>query len=223
MNQDYQSAVDRINGQIRDLLAFVAFSFAAVQFASAEETPDYLKAVSGRADRIVAKLAIEARESRERVHELIMNQYRWLNEVHSNRDAEIESIKSEAIEPKLVEQKVLRVRESADEIVKERHSEYLQLLSEELTPTQVERVKDEMTYGVVPITYNGYIKMLPELTDEQKQYILEQLEEAREIAMDAGTSDEKHKWFGKYKGRINNYLSKAGYDLKAASKRAEAD
>jgi hypothetical protein len=32
--------------------------------------------------------------------------------------------------------------------------------------------------------------------------------------MDAGSSDEKHKWFGKYKGRINNYLSAAGYDMK---------
>ena len=32
--------------------------------------------------------------------------------------------------------------------------------------------------------------------------------------MDGSTSDEKHAVFGKYKGRINNYLSKAGYDAK---------
>ena len=36
--------------------------------------------------------------------------------------------------------------------------------------------------------------------------------------MDAGTSEEKHAIFGKYKGRINNYLSKAGYDMKQAEK-----
>ena len=29
---------------------------------------------------------------------------------------------------------------------------------------------------------------------------------------------EKHGWFGKYKGRINNYLSKAGYDMKKAER-----
>ena len=40
------------------------------------------------------------------------------------------------------------------------------------------------------------------------------LVEARELAMDGGSSNEKHAVFGKYKGRINNYLSKAGYDLK---------
>ncbi len=31
--------------------------------------------------------------------------------------------------------------------------------------------------------------------------------EAREHAIDGGSSEEKHAWFGKYKGRIiNNYL-----------------
>ena len=31
--------------------------------------------------------------------------------------------------------------------------------------------------------------------------------------MDAENSNKKHEWFGKYKGRINNYLAKRGYDL----------
>ncbi|HOB33816.1 MAG TPA: DUF3826 domain-containing protein, partial [Verrucomicrobiota bacterium] len=34
------------------------------------------------------------------------------------------------------------------------------------------------------------------------------------IAMDQGSSNEKHAIFNKYKGRINNYLVRAGYDLK---------
>ena len=32
--------------------------------------------------------------------------------------------------------------------------------------------------------------------------------------MDAESSNKKHEWFGKYKGRINNYLSAAGYNMK---------
>ena len=36
--------------------------------------------------------------------------------------------------------------------------------------------------------------------------------------MDAGSSDEKHAWFGKYKGKINNYLAAAGYNMKQAEK-----
>jgi hypothetical protein len=57
--------------------------------------------------------------------------------------------------------------------------------------------------------------MIPTLSDEQKSKIRTWLTEARELAMDGGSSEEKHAVFGKYKGRINNYLSKeGGYDLK---------
>jgi len=71
----------------------------------------------------------------------------------------------------------------------------------------------------VQVTYRRYQQVLPELTDEQKREILANLIEARELAMDGGSSDEKHAIFGKYKGRINNYLSAQGYDLRAAEKR----
>ena len=91
-------------------------------------------------------------------------------------------------------------------------------LEAELTPEQVNQVKDGMTYGVVPITFKRYRELLPDLTVEQQAEILANLLEAREYAMDAGSSDEKHAWFGKYKGRINNYLSAAGIDMKQAEK-----
>jgi hypothetical protein len=56
--------------------------------------------------------------------------------------------------------------------------------------------------------------MLQNLTPEQKDKMYSWLVEARELAMDEGSSDAKHAVFGKYKGRINNYLSAAGYDMK---------
>jgi hypothetical protein len=80
----------------------------------------------------------------------------------------------------------------------------------------VDQVKDGMTYGVLRVTYDTYLRMMPDLREEQKRQIMAWLVEARELAMDEGTSEEKHKVFGKYKGRINNYLSAAGYDLKQA-------
>ena len=103
--------------------------------------------------------------------------------------------------------------------VRQLHNRYLSKLSAELTTEQVTKVKDGMTYGILPITYNAYLEMLPQLTKQQQQQIMDWLEEAREHAMDAGTSEQKHAWFGKYKGRINNYLSAAGIDMK----KAEAD
>jgi hypothetical protein len=56
------------------------------------------------------------------------------------------------------------------------------------------------------------------LSDEQKKQIKAWLIEARELAMDQGSAEEKHHVFGKYKGKINNYLAAAGYDLKEAEK-----
>jgi Spy/CpxP family protein refolding chaperone len=98
------------------------------------------------------------------------------------------------------------------------HDQFIAKLSADLTAEQVEKVKDKMTYNKVQVTYNGYIQMLPDLTQEQKAKILEMLKEAREIAMDGGSAEEKTAVFEKYKGRINNYLSKQGYDLAKASR-----
>ena len=78
----------------------------------------------------------------------------------------------------------------------------------------MEKIKDGMTYRVMPVTYAAYQDMLPCLDPEQKEKIYNWLKEARELAMDEGSSEDKHKVFGKYKGRINNYLSAQGYDMK---------
>jgi len=86
-------------------------------------------------------------------------------------------------------------------------------LSLYLTDAQIETVKDVITYNVVMVTYTANLDMIPTLKDYEKVQILAWLKEAREFAMDAENSNKKHEAFGKYKGRINNYLSKQGYDL----------
>ena len=71
------------------------------------------------------------------------------------------------------------------------------------------------------VTYNAYVDMIPSLKNEEKDQIMTWLVEAREYAMDAESSDKKHWWFGKYKGRINNYLSAQGYDINEERKEWE--
>ena len=94
------------------------------------------------------------------------------------------------------------------------HNSFIAQLNKQLTAAQADKVKDGMTYNVFPITYKAYQEMIPSLTAVQKEKIYNWLKEARELAMDAGSSDKKHAVFGKYKGRINNYLSAEGYDVK---------
>jgi len=94
------------------------------------------------------------------------------------------------------------------------HNGFVAQLKARLTEEQVDKVKDGMTYNVFPLTNKAYQDMIPSLTATQKGKIYNWLKEARELAMDAGSAEKKHAVFGKYKGRINNYLSAEGYDVK---------
>jgi hypothetical protein len=67
-----------------------------------------------------------------------------------------------------------------------------------------------MTYGKVQFTFKGYVTQYPDLSEENKNEILRLLKEAREAAMDGGSANEKTAIFQRYKGKINNYLSKQG-------------
>ena len=188
-----------------------------VSFAQEEtKTQDvaYTKTINQRAEKIVAVLNLKDSIKAKQVQSLIAKQYRDLNDIHSERDAKVKAVKASGSTKEKTEADRKIIEETAVAKLKVLHEMYLAKLATHLNKEQVTQVKDGMTYNVVPITYKGYLDMIPTLTNEQKAQIMTWLVEAREYAMDAETSEKKHGWFGKYKGRINNYLSAAGYDLK---------
>ncbi len=191
--------------------------------SSAAQEAAYTRTITQRADKIVATLGLNDLDKVARVRDVIVQQYRDLSRIHDARDAQVKAANERSGADKAaVAAEVQSIQERARTRLAILHPIYLGRLSKELTPEQVESVKDGMTYGVVQVTYYAYLRMLPDLTDAQKGQIKAWLVEARELAMDEGTSDEKHKVFGKYKGRINNYLSAAGYDLKQAEESLKA-
>jgi hypothetical protein len=205
------------------LLIFLSLSIVAPVFAqdkkSAEEEAAYTKTITQRADKIVAALGISDHSKAAEVSTIISKQYRNLSNIHAARDAKIKEAKLQNTDNKELQAAAIKaIEDKAKSALDKLHKKYISSLSAKLTSEQVEKVKDGMTYGVVPITYKGYNEMLPNLTEVQKKQILDWLIEARENAMDAETSDKKHWWFGKYKGRINNYLSAQGIDMNKASK-----
>ncbi|HWL47078.1 MAG TPA: DUF3826 domain-containing protein [Sphingomonadaceae bacterium] len=164
-----------------------------------------------RADKIVARLALPDEAKARRVRDLVAVQYQSLSELHAQRDARLKTAEDDKAQIEAIHAEIGAAQNRL-------LADYLAALSLELTPAQIDQIKDGMTYSVVPKTYRAYLEMLPELTAAQKEQIHAWLIEARERALTAGTSEEKHRWFGKYKGRITNYLAAAGYDLKAAEK-----
>ena len=166
--------------------------------------PAYEEVAHGRAVKTVDRMGLTDTGKAQRVTDLVAGQYIALNRIHTDRDNAIARNPGNAD----------RIKEDADKKVRQLHGAYLAKLAVELDESQVESVKDGMTYRVVPLTFENYQLMVPYLTERQKDSILYLLKKARELAMDGGSSDEKHAWFGKYKGKIANYLSKEGYDLK---------
>lgn len=196
-------------------ITFILFLFTLTTFSQLGEiNPDYLKTLDSRADKIVLTLGLTDTNQIQRVKEIIILQYYNLSKIHDIRDSSLINIKQLTAEEK--EKSKILVQNEINSSLYKLHNEYISKLASELTFEQIEKIKDGMTYGVFKRTYDGYLNLLPSLTEEQKKYIYSNLYEAREFAMDAGSSEEKHGWFGKYKGRINNYLSKEGYDLKKA-------
>jgi len=194
------------------LLAFCQLS------AQQHADPEYVKVTNERAAKIVEKLALGNIQKETAVTNIIAQQFRDLSKIHDGRDAEIKIVKDNTTLSKEQQNtSTEKLKTSADKSIAELHKSYLEKLGKQLNEAKITQVKDGMTYGVLPITVDGYNDMLPNLTEAQKKYIYDALVEAREHAMDGGSSKEKHAWFGKYKGRINNYLSKEGYDLNKES------
>jgi hypothetical protein len=184
--------------------------------AIADIEANYSRTVSDRAEKILTPLGLQDSVKSNRVHGIIVRQYRDLREIHDVRDEKIKAAKQPGASKEAIAAATKASQDEAHTRLDVLHTKYLTKLSVELSSKQVDNVKDGMTYGVMPLTYGVYLKMYPNLTDEQKRKVKDWLIEAREIAMDDGTSNEKHAVFGKYKGKINNYLSAAGYDAKQA-------
>jgi hypothetical protein len=160
---------------------------------------EYVATVTKRADKILATLQIADSAEYKAVRQIIVEQYVALNNFHE-------------------QQKTGSTNAST---LYEMHQVYIKALSGKLNAEQVGQIKNGMTYNVLPVTYKAYNDMIPSLKAEEKLQIMNWLTEARELAMDAGSSEEKHAVFGKYKGRINNYLSGHGYNLQEERKNWE--
>ena len=180
-----------------------SFSIAATTNEVAQTQPPgaadaaYTRILEKRVVDILAVLELKDAMKMEKVHDLLVAQYRTLNDWHNDNDAKRKVASGEeAVELKALLQTI--------------HDKFIAGLSAELTPEQVEQVKDKMTYGKVQFTYAGYLAAYPDLKEEHKQKVLEFLKQAREEAVDGGSSDEKSAIFSRYKGKINNYLSSQG-------------
>ncbi|NDW09680.1 DUF3826 domain-containing protein [Dysgonomonas sp. 520] len=195
------------------IFSFLAINFLFLSSLFAQDDADYIKVLTGRADKIVKTLGIEDSEKYKRVTTALVNQYKGLGEANDALESE-KKVTKESIKDKAeLENAIKALENKRDAELYNLQCIFIGSLSADLTNEQIDMVKDGMTYGVLKVTYESYQDMIPTLKEDEKRQIYAWLVEAREHAMSASSSKDKHGWFGKYKGRINNYLSKQGYNL----------
>ena len=194
-------------------LAIVSGTSIFSQETSVDKEAAYTKTITTRAEKIVAALDLQDSIKKKSVTSIITCQYRNLNKVYTERDAKIQIVKQNTTDKRIADSLVRLLEEQYWNEARKLHEPFIIALSKELNKDQVILVKDGMTYNVLPVTYKAMLEMIPTLKPAEKEQIMTWLVEAREYAMDAESSEKKHWWFGKYKGKINNYLAAQGYNL----------
>ncbi|MCQ2114021.1 MAG: DUF3826 domain-containing protein [Bacteroidaceae bacterium] len=166
--------------------------FAPVRFQLDDTTgfeEAYINTILNRSQKITDELNITGTSKGDNVKNILANHYFFLNKVYEeNKD----------VKAKLYDH----------------HFDFIANLNAVCTPAEVDMIKDLMTYNVRNVKYEAQLEMIPTLNIEEREYLMNLLNEAREYAIDAKGSKEKHALFKKYMGRYTIWLSQRGYDLK---------
>jgi hypothetical protein len=178
--------------------------------SDAEKEAFYAKTIENRVGDILKTLNLADDAKSNAVHDLLVAQYHALR------------VRDAAIDTQLkVDGKEVNYENRAAQVAiqsKPLHDKFFTALAQNLTPDQVDKVKDLMTYNKVKVTYDAYCQIIPTLTDAEKAKIMDLLKAAREEAVDGGSATEKSSIFQKYKDQINAYLDANGHDTAKALK-----
>lgn len=193
--------------------------FSRLAFAQALNTPPaspaeieslYTTSIESRSDDIIKLLGVTDPAKSNALHDIIIWQYRTMRARDALIDAQLEATG-----------KAVNYSNRADRLEAESkplHDYFIARLSKLLTPEQIEKVKDKMTYNKVKVTYDAYVAIVSGLSDADKTKIMDLLKAAREKAIDGGSATEKSAIFQVYKNQINQYLNAHGHDVAAAYK-----
>ena len=181
-------------------------SAGAVDLNKENRDPKYVESIVNRSQKIVDKLGLTDAKVAEDVCNVIANRYFELNDIYEIRDAKVKAVKESGLTGDAKNEALKAAENEKDAALYRSHFAFPASLSLFLNEEQIEAVKDGMTYGVVKVTYEATLDMIPSLKEEEKVQIYAWLVEAREFAMDAENSNKKHAAFGKYKGPVKKGL-----------------
>lgn len=199
---------------MRSILSSLVVLAALCPAADAAEGPAttpaedaaYRQVIRDRSARIVAGLQLADAVQQQKVQALLEAHYPALSRWHETNNPRLKALEKQARELRSAGRtdEAVAVQQEHDALragLVAIHRQFLASLAEVLPPDKVVAVKDAMTYGVAPARLATFERL--NLATEQRQQVVEILEQAREDAMMLGTSEEKHARFRQAVGRIN--------------------
>lgn len=193
------------------LLPSAVHAQAAPAAVAADPEADYTRRITQRSEKFVALLELNDPAKSSAVQTVLMDQYRAMRALQEDRDARLAALPTADPAP------AARIAAEADAAMAARRKTFDAELSRHLTPEQVERVKDVLTHDMVPSSIRRLETMYPGLTPPQRARVHAYLLSARDLALDAGTVEEKLDAFRAIKFPIDRYLTHQGYDVKTAN------
>src|SRR5688572_6333464 len=136
------------------LLVTAILAVTSLQAADSSTDPEVVRITTERAEKIIARLGIADEEKADRVREIIARQYRDLSDIHAKRDASLKAISQLSADESRIETDKQSAKREAELEQFRLHYAFLAKLAVDLTPSQVDQVKDAITFNVVPITFD---------------------------------------------------------------------
>lgn len=161
---------------------------------------------AGRASNVVLALRLDSAEVRQHVGQVLFTNLVALSRWYDTHGAELQALRKKLTSAPDDADSRAALDARLAELVRWK-TNLFGILARDLTPEQLDIVKDKLTQDRLAVTYRAYCAANSNLTEVQKTHILGLLKEAREEALVAGSAEEKNAVFRRYKGRINNYLA----------------
>ena len=189
----------------------LVFAFTA-QMASAQKTTADGKSKSDpdvKAAAFVAALNLTDTAKANRVKELIAAHLTAVRDWHNNHPYTLVPEGMNPITGKVftkLERQVI-INSTTPKSV---HETLMTGLKKYLTDDQIETILDKYTIGKVDFTMRGYKSIVPNMTKEDEAFVLTNLKQAREQAIDYKNIDQISTIFKIYKTKIEAYFTDSG-------------
>ncbi len=198
----------------RPLLATLALACATLVPASAAPDAATQKRLDGKTTKIIGALKLEDTAKADRVKTLLGDWLVTLWDWHATNDPQLKELwtkwnAARAVVPK-DEFPAEVIAYQIDDVyasLRPARDAFVAKLAAELTPEQLDTFKENWSRSPgLKRTYNAFLEIAPDLTDEQKRVIFDHLNRAREAALLTDADKEIVNIFKRHKVKAEAYV-----------------